>query len=310
MPPNANIGIQISTAFIGRMPERRELADFFQAAEALRFHSLWAMERILHEEAAVLHPLTTLAWAAGVTSRIKIGTAVVLATLRHPLLLAKAAVTLDYISQGRFILGISLGGRPADFAALGIPMRQRVRRLEETIHLLRQLWTGTEVSFHGRHFDVEGVTLAPRPTTPGGIPILLGGDAEPVLRRTATLADGWIAGPLGTWSAEQFQERWQKLRQFAREAGRDPERLDPTMVVYFAVDDTAEKARQRIGEHVSSYYGSRFDADKCVFGTPDDCARKLQGFLDAGVKTLILSLSGPSIQELERIQREVLPLLR
>ena len=310
MPSEANIGIMIPVSYIGKMPEPREIADYCRAVEASGFHSLWAMERLFHNEASVLHPFTMLAWAAAATSRVKLGTAVVLATLRHPLLLAKTAATLHYLSEGRFIFGISLGGRPEDFQALGVPVPQRPRRLEETIALLHQLWKSPEVKFHGRHFTVDGLVSGPRPRRPDDIPIFLGGHAEPVLRRTATLADGWLPGAIGTWTPEQFREGWQKVQQYAREAGREPAELANAMLVYLSVDDTAEKARQPLDAYISRYYAGRFDADKCVYGSPEQCAEKLQAFFVAGVQTLILHLLEPSIRDLERIQREVVPLLR
>lgn len=152
--------------------------------------------------------------------------------------------------------------------------------------------------------------MGPRPRTAGGIPIVLGGTVEPLLRRAGALADGWIAGATGTWTPEQFRERWQKVERYAREAGRDPSTLEAGMQLYFAVDDTAEKARQRLAPRVSGYYGPRFDAEKCVYGPPEVCAEKLRAFVDAGVRTLILSPVWPSVRELERIQRQVVPLLR
>lgn len=310
MASEANIGIMIPVSYMGAVPNPRKIADFCQAVETLGFHSLWAMERLFHNEASVLHPFTTLAWAAAVTSRVKLGTAVVLATLRHPLLLAKTAATLHYLSEGRFTFGISLGGRPEDFQALNIPIPHRPQRLEETIALMRQVWENPEVSFHGRHFNVEGLVSGPRPTRPDDIPILLGGHVEPVLRRAATLADGWLPGAIGTWTPQQFREGWQSVLQYARKAGRQPAELANAMLIYFSVDDTAEKARQPLDAYIPRYYGGRFDADKCVYGSPAQCAEKLQAFFDAGVQTVILHLLEPSVRDLERVRREVIPLLQ
>ena len=310
MAAKHNIGIMIPSAYFEDTPAPKELLDHFHAAEELGFHSLWAMERFSHQDASVLHPFTTLAWAAGATSRMELGTAVALATLRHPVVLAKTAATLDYISEGRLTLGISLGGRPEDFAALGVPIQQRPRRLEETITILRSLWGGQEVSFQGRHFTVEGRFSGPRPASPGGIPILLGGNAEPLYKRVATMADGWLPGAISTWMPSQFQEGWEKIQGYAREAGRDPSELAGDMLVYFSLDDTAEKARKPLDEFIPRYYGGRFDTEKCIYGSPSECAEQLQGFFDAGVRTMILHVLQPSIRLLERIQREVVPLLR
>ena len=307
MPTKANIGLLIQNSYAGSMPEPQEFVAFFQAAEELGFHSLWVTERFIHQ-VKTLHSFTTLAWAAGVTSRIKLGTAVVLATFRHPLLLAKTVANLDYLSGGRVILGLSLGGRPNEFEALGIPLRQRPRRFEETVAILRQLWSQPSVTFQGRHFTLEGVTMAPRPGPERSIPILLGGSAEPVLRRAAALADGWMAGTSGT--IEQLRQRIESVLQLAGEAGKGPESFDISKLLYMAIDDSTEKARERLAASMHAYYGPQYDVDNnCAFGPPEACARGIQVYLDAGVKTLMLGLTWPDVQELERLKREVVPLL-
>ena len=308
MPPEANIGVLIQNSYPGSIPAPQEFTAFFQAAEAMGFHSLWVTERFIHQ-VNTLHSFTTLAWAAAVTERIKLGTAVVLATFRHPLLLAKTVANLDYLSGGRVILGLSLGGRPNEFEALGIPIRQRPRRFEETVTLLRQLWSQPSVSFHGRHFTLEGVTMAPRPAPGRSIPILLGGSAEPVLRRVAATADGWMAGTSGT--IEQLRQRIESVLELTREAGRDPDSLDISKLMYIAIDNSPEKARERLAASMHAYYGPQYDVDgNCAFGPPEACARGIQAFLDAGVKTPILGLTWPDVQELERLKREVVPLLQ
>ena len=305
MPLKANIGVLIPKAFAGPMPEPSEYAEFFQAADALGFHSLWTTERIIHQ-VNILDSLTALTWAAAVTTRIKLGSSVVLSNLRHPLLLARAVAGLDYLSGGRFILGLGVGGHPEEFEAMDVPIRQRRRRLEETIGILRKVWNEPDASFQGRHFNLEGVTIAPRPAS--GIPILLGGAAEPVLRRVVAMADGWIAS--SSVVPERLRESRQTLHQYAQEAGRDPTGLEIGKLLYMAIDDDAEKAREHVASAMHFYYGTRFDVDSfCAFGPPKACARSIQPYLDAGVTTLMLGFARPDVRELERLHREVLPLL-
>lgn len=307
MSPDPDIGVVIQGSYAGSMPEPEEFKAFFQAGEELGFHSLWVTERLIHQ-VKTLHSFTTLAWAAGVTSRIKLGTAVALATFRHPLLLAKTVANLDYISRGRVILGLSLGGLPNEFEALGIPMRQRPRRLEETVAILRQLWSQPSVSFQGRHFTLENVTVAPRPASGRSIPILLGGAAEPVLRRAAATADGWMAGTSGT--IEQLRQRIESVLQSVVEAGKDPARFDISKLIYMAIDNNSEKARERLSASLHAYYGPQYDVDRnCAFGPPEACAKRIQPLLDAGVKTPIFGLTWPDVHELERLKREVVPRL-
>ncbi len=289
MPPKANIGVLIPKAFAGPMPEPREFTEFFQAVEAMGFHSLWTTERIFHQ-VNILDSLTALTWAASVTTRVKLGSSVVLSNLRHPLILARAVAGLDYMSGGRFILGLGVGGHPEEFEAVGVPIRQRPSRLEETIAILRQVWSQPDASFQGRRFNLKGVTVAPRPVSGKGIPILLGGAADAVLRRTVAMADGWIAS--SSVVPEQLRERRQTLLRMAEEAGRDAASLEIGKLLYMAIDDDTEKARTRVGSAMHSYYGSGFDVDSfCAFGPPEACARGIQPYLDSGVTTLMLGFA-------------------
>ena len=307
MATKARVGLIIPSAFAGPLPKPREFAAFFRAADRLGFHSLWIIERFLHTS-QILHTFTTLTWAAALTKNIKVATGVALAVFHNPILLAKMAATMDYLSGGRLILGLSLGGRPEEFPAFGISPRQRRGRLEETITILRKLWTEPRVTFQGRYFKLEGVTVAPRPATPQGIPIILGTAAEPGLRRAATMADGWIAGSGGT--PEAMKETWQMIAQFAKEAGRNPDTLDAAKLLYMNVDDDKDRARERLEPFIRGYYGERFDVDRfCVFGPPQECAQGIQRYLDAGIKTIALGLPWPDVRLLERVANEVVPKL-
>jgi len=306
MPVGANISLLIPKAFDGPMPLPEEYTNFFQAAETLGFHSLWTTERIIHD-INILDAFTALTWAAAVTSEIKLGSAVALAMIRHPLVLARIVSSLDYVSNGRFILGLSLGGHPGELEAMGVNPRQRRRRLEETISLLRQFWDHPDVSSQGRHYPVAHATVAPRPTG-GHLPILLGGSADPVLRRVVAMADGWLASSSVT--PDQLRERRDTLQSFAREAGREPSDFEVGKLLYLAVDDDPAIARERVASSMHPYYGIGFDLDQnCPFGSPEACAQGIQPYLDAGVTTLMLGLARPDIGELKRLHDEVLPLL-
>lgn len=308
MPPKANVGLLIPKAFLGPMPSPMEYTDFFQRADAMGFHSLWTTERILHK-VNILDSVTALTWAAAVTQRIKLGSAVLLSTLRHPLVLARTVAGLDYVSNGRFILGLSLGGHPEELDAMDITVKGRPAKFEETVALLRKLWAEEEIDFKGQHLAMERVTVAPRPSLGGRRPILLGGAAEPVLRRAATIADGWIASSMVT--PGQIWEHRQTLRTIANEVGRNPDSLEIGKLLYIAIDEDRFVAKERVGDSMKNYYGDWFDVDKfCAFGSPKTCADILQQYLDAGVTTLMIGLSHPDLKELELLHNEVLPLLR
>jgi probable F420-dependent oxidoreductase len=191
--------------------------DFAQAAESLGFHSMWVPEHIVFFEEydsvypyppepgsaqpnqlpvassrpALFDPLLTCQALALATSTLRVGTAVALMPLRHPLLWAREVNTLDHFSGGRFELGIGVGWLAEEFAALGVPFADRGRRADEHIAALRALWADEVASFHGRHVDFSGAVVLPHPVQSPGPPILIGGDGDGPLRRVARYGDGW-----------------------------------------------------------------------------------------------------------------------
>ena len=193
MPTNANIGLLVPGSFGVEPPTLAEFTQFFRRAEELGFHSLWTTDRIFHE-VNILDPMTLLSCAAAVTSRIRLGTSVLLFVLRNPVLMAKTASTLDRLSGGRLTLGMSLGGRDHEFGPLGVSVRTRVSKLTEGLMVMRKLWSEENVTFHGRHYHMDGVNMEPKPVQQPSIPIIMGGRADAVLKRSAELAEGWVAG--------------------------------------------------------------------------------------------------------------------
>jgi alkanesulfonate monooxygenase SsuD/methylene tetrahydromethanopterin reductase-like flavin-dependent oxidoreductase (luciferase family) len=223
--------------------------------------------------------------------------------------MAKTTATLDYLSGGRLILGVSLGGRDNEFEPLGVSMQQRVSRLRENLTVMRQLWTESQVTFHGRYYHMDNVSMEPKPLQKPGIPILMGGRADAVLKRSAEEADGWIAGGQGT--PEAFREAWHKVRGYAQAAGKAPDVLDAGKLMYICVGEDRERCREQLRAFTHAYYGPQFDVDaNCAFGPPEVCAAKIQGFLDAGAKTVMLGPTWPDVEQVRRIAHEVVPRLQ
>jgi len=165
-----------------------------EAAEELGFDSVWATEHIIVGPEAiepygrVLDPLCTLAWIAGYTERIGIGTSIVLAPLHHPMRLAKESATLQELSGGRFRLGVGVGWHEDEFRFMGIGFGDRGRRADEALRLIRGLWSG-EQSFQGEYWSFEDATFAPLPSS---IPeIWIGGASSRAVRRARELGDAW-----------------------------------------------------------------------------------------------------------------------
>ena len=208
MTTEAKIGLLVPGSFAGTPPSMQDFTQFFRRADELGFDSLWVIDRIFHD-INILEPMTLLTCAAAVTNRIRLGTSVLLFLFRNPVQLAKTAATLDHLSGGRLTLGISLGGRDFEFGPMGIDRERRVSRFRESLALMRKLWTEDNVTHHGRFYDMDNVTVLPKPVQKPGIPIWFGGSAEGALKRSAELADGWVGG--GSGGNDAYRQTWQKV---------------------------------------------------------------------------------------------------
>ncbi len=151
--------------------------------------------------------------------------------------------------------------------------------------------------------------MEPKPLQTPSIPIIMGGRADAVLKRSAEMADGWVAG--GQGGPEEFGLAWRQVCAYARAAGKDPESLDSGTLMYITVGEDRGWCQERLRQFTHAYYGPRYDVDNnCVYGPPDECAAKIQGFIDAGAKTMILGPTWPDVDQVTRIANEVVPLLR
>ncbi len=167
-------------------------------------------------------PLETLAFVAAVTSTLRLGTAVVVAPLHSPAVLAKRAATLDRLSGGRFTLGLGIGWQVEEYAAVGVPYHDRGRRLEECIGAMRALWGPQPASFSGRYVSFDRVHSIPSPAS-GAVPVLVGGHSPAAVKRAGRLADGWF--PF-TISPDEFEGCMEVLGDAATAAGRSPDAVE------------------------------------------------------------------------------------
>ena len=307
MATKAKVGLLALSGSGTQAPSLQEYAAFFRQAEDLGFDSLWVIDRVFHH-IGIMDPLTLLTSAATLTSRIRLGTAVLLLAFRNPVLVAKSAATLDCLSGGRLTLGVSLGGRDKEWPALGVPVKQRVSRFRENLAIMRQLWAESNVTYHGRYYQLEDVQMYPKPVQRPGIPVIFGGQADPVLQRAAQDADGWVAGVSG--SVEAFAQNWQKVRMYAQAAGRNPDSLESGKLMYIIVGPDRERCRERLVEETTGYTGAHYDVDNyCAFGPLEECAAKIQRFIDAGAKTIILGPPWPEVEQAKLIANQVVPRL-
>jgi probable F420-dependent oxidoreductase len=171
-------------------------------------------------DGAWLDPLTTLAFVAARTTRIRLGTSILLAALRRPVVLAKTAATLDVLSGGRLDLGVGVGWQRAEYDAAGLPFAERGRRLDHTLEVCRTLWREPVASFRSAELSFEGIHMMPKPVQPGGVPLWISGTINPnVVRRLARFGSGWI--PWGPAAAD-LTNAIPQMRDALADAGRDP----------------------------------------------------------------------------------------
>src|SRR5438094_2218838 len=253
---NAKIGVVLPTreaAMAGR-PEVGPLLEFAARAEELGFDSVWAGDAPFARPR--FEPLSLLAAVAARTERVTVGTAILLPVLRHPLLLAHAAATVDRVSDGRLVLGVGAGWVQQEFDALGVPFDQRVGRLLETIEICRRVWSAGDdaVSFRGRYFSFDDVRLFPGPVRPGGPPLWLGGAAVAAAARAGRRFDGWI--PTSP-DPEAFAESWKHVVRGAGEARRDPSAITPA--VYLSANLDPEAGEREAADYAERYYGLPFE---------------------------------------------------
>ncbi|HVB41161.1 MAG TPA: TIGR03619 family F420-dependent LLM class oxidoreductase [Streptosporangiaceae bacterium] len=223
------IGFGLPVAGAWATPQNISL--FAMRAQDAGYGSLWTFQRLIIPEGydmepvyhSVLDPLTALAYAAAVTTTIRLGVAVVNAPYVSPAYLAKQATTVDILSRGRLDLGIGLGWMPEEFTLTGGSMQRRGARTQEYVRVLRTLWGAQPAEFSGEFYTVPKGSVAPAPVQPGGPPILLGGMAPRALRRVGQIADGWVTSSRTDLS--RIGESIGIVREAAAEAGRDPEAM-------------------------------------------------------------------------------------
>ena len=224
------LGVTFPQTEIGTDPGA--IREFAQTVEGLGFNHLLVYDHVLgadtshykdwsgtYTKADMFHePFVLYGYLAAVTSSIELTTGIIILPQRQTALVAKQAAEVDVLSGGRLRLGIGIGWNHVEFEALGQDFRVRGKRSEEQIELMRKLWMNETVTFNGKWDTVTAAGLNPLPVQ-RPIPIWLGGNAEQVLKRVATLSDGWI---LTGSPSEATQQRLERIRAYAEEAGRDP----------------------------------------------------------------------------------------
>jgi probable F420-dependent oxidoreductase len=300
-------------------------------AEELGFDSVWMEEHHSVTNHYWPSPLTVLAGFATRTSRMMLGTDIIVAAFHHPVRLAEDVAMLDVISGGRITLGIAIGYKPDEFALYGVDLEKRGARFEEQLAIIKGLWTQERVSFKGTYYTVDG-RLEPKPVSRPHPPVWIGGWGDITLKRAATLADNWIPGP--TADLKRLLAGKKRFLDNRHAAGRTQTVTEWPLTRDLIVADTDRKARELAEEHImiayrKEYAGGwrhpfidasiatdldRLMADRFIIGGPEQCVGQIRRFTEEyGMTHLICRTFFPGMphahimRELELIAREVAP---
>lgn len=295
-----SIGLVLPTTAAGASGE--QILGFARIADQGGLHSVWTIDRLVFP---LIEAFSTLAAAAGVTSRVKLGTNVLIAPAREPLLVAVQAASIDVLSNGRMLLGMGVGSREEDYLATQRDFHTRGRRLEADLAAMRRVWAGESV--------VEGFgALGPRPVQPT-IPVIFGGSSDRAMARAARIGDGYACVPRGlARQAElftRFREQWHQQGR----AGQ------PFLVAqgYYYVDDSPFRARERILDYQQHYYGTRprasggiSESEFDLVGPPEAIAEAAARYLALGPSVLVLLPASADLAQAEAIAGPVMEHLR
>lgn len=274
-------------------------------AEELGFESGWVQEQVLGS-ARTLSPLETLTFAAACTERLRLGCAVFVLPLHNPLHLAKAITSLDCVSRGRAEVGLVAGGRGRPFAAFGIDPERPVARFNEALALMKACWTDDEINFDGSFWQLEHVSMEPKPVQKPHPPVWLGGNHPDALRRAVRVGDGFLGA--GSQATAAFAEQVEAVRRELSDQGRDAASFQIAKRVYVQVDNDEELARQRIGEALAHHYWGRTGMETlAVAGPPERCVEGLREVAAAGAEMILLNTLVDDEQQMERLAAEVIP---
>ena len=295
--------------------ERNDFSDlptYAHRVEELGLNSLWVTDNI-SSDAPALECFTALSFMAAHTTRLMVGTSVLLLPLKNPVQVAQTVNSLDVLSGGRVVLGVGVGDESQDFGAFGGNLRERAGRADEALEVIRRLWTEDSVTFQGKYFQVEDYTLLPRPLQKPHPPIHVGGSAETVVRRAGQYADALI--PVSQ-TPDKAKVMFERAEAYARDYGRDPSYLTRVMHIFLCFSDNREESARISCEVLTKRY-KRPTAPSAdgpnLFGTPAQARDMVQSFIDVGVTEFVFNMvcqPEEAISQVEVLAREVMPAWR
>jgi probable F420-dependent oxidoreductase len=300
-------GIAIPQTFSDLSTATDFLHRFVPRAEALGYEGLWVQEQII-SDAAILEPVTLLTYAAALTSKLHLGTSVLITVIRNPVQLAKSLATLDQLSNGRIIVGVGVGGAHIPEAVFGVSSERRGRRFVEGIEVMKALWTQPRASMSGEFWRFADIAMEPKPAQKPHPPLWFGARDAVALRRAARLGDGWMGA--GSSSSADFIKQAELLRRCLNEERRDPDKFTISKRVYLAIDNDRARAERRLRDWFGTRYKLAEMASRVsIWGDRAECIDKLGELKRAGAKHLLLNPVFDEMEHTELLASEVIPKL-
>ncbi len=283
-----------------------------EVADAFGYDSVWTSDSVARSFPR-FDTFCFLMALAVKTQNVKLGTLVLATPLRHPILLARLIATIDVFSAGRFVLGAGLGWLPIEFENLAIPKSERASRTEETILILKELWSRDHVDFHGRHFDLRDITVNPKPVQKPYPAILFGGESEKALRRVVRLGSGWLPGA-GT-TPDKIVRAHERLREIFLEEKMAPRELSTVVQLDLHLASTRAEALKNGAEWYAQFQGQIIQdkpfemiVDGGAFGAAEQCVEKIRAYAEAGSEAMILRFFATDwLSQFELFRERVFP---
>jgi alkanesulfonate monooxygenase len=307
------IAVRNFTAY-PEMPDVGALVEYGVKMEQLGFDSIWAWDHVLlgvQPNFPIIESLTLLTAIAARTKSIKLGTGILVLPMRNPVILAKQLGSMDLLSNGRLIMGLASGWYKREFDAVGAPFEKRGKIMDENLDILKRFWTEDMVKGEWMYHKIPAGVMYPKPVQKPYPPLLIGGYVDRVLQRAAVAGDGWLTY---FYRPESFAKSWAKIRGFAQEAGKDPDKLLNASQLPIRVG----KSRAAVESEMMEWLGKEWDyaswsestKDSAILGTVDECVEQLKAHLAVGTQKLIFVPYRYEMEQIETIAREIIPRLR
>jgi alkanesulfonate monooxygenase SsuD/methylene tetrahydromethanopterin reductase-like flavin-dependent oxidoreductase (luciferase family) len=311
------LGVLLPTRWL-LMPDERvgDVETLFSMAEAVEqagLDSVWVGDSLTAKPR--LEPLAALTAIAMRTRRVRLGTAVLLAALRHPVTLAHTIGTLDLVSGGRAVRGAGVGGafnegQRQEWRSVGVDPSRRASRFEEVIEIASRLSTGEAVTYQGKHFSLDSVSILPRSSQPGGVPFLVAchwrAGREAQFQRAARLGDGLIS--ISDYP-DEYASVLERVRACSDEVGRDFDQMERAFYMTINLNKNEGKAAEDADRFLNYYYGMNIWGDRWgPYGHPERAIERMRRYAEAGAETIIVRFASlEQERQLDIFLNEVAP---